>query len=133
MLKPFCLAASTAALLALGACADTPTASSSSSAGPGKISGGILVAPSGMTLYVFDKDAPDSNKSTCNASCAALWPPLMARPTDRGSAPYSVIVRDDNSRQWAYKGRPLYTYKEDKKVGDKSGDNFKDVWHAATE
>jgi len=35
---------------------------------------------------------------------------------------YSIITRDDGSKQWAYKGRPLYNWKNDKKPGDITGD-----------
>lgn len=40
-----------------------------------------------------------------------------------------MIVRADGARQVAYKGKPLYFYKGDQKPGDRTGDNFKDVWH----
>ncbi|HEY4066168.1 MAG TPA: hypothetical protein VGM74_04670, partial [Burkholderiaceae bacterium] len=50
-------------------------------AAPAMMSGGALVAPSGMTLYTFDKDV-DAGKSSCNGPCAGLWPPLMATSTD---------------------------------------------------
>ena len=43
----------------------------------------------------------------------------------------TVITRDDGTRQWASKGKPLYTYAKDAKAGDKAGDNFKEVWHVA--
>jgi predicted lipoprotein with Yx(FWY)xxD motif len=33
----------------------------------------------------------------------------------------------------AYKGKPLYFYQADQKAGDRSGDNFKDVWHLVKE
>ncbi|MGP1693113.1 MAG: hypothetical protein ACTS6O_11455, partial [Giesbergeria sp.] len=33
------------------------------------------------------------------------------------------------SKQWAYKGKPVYLYKSDMKAGDATGDNFKNVWH----
>ena len=45
---------------------------------------------------------------------------------------YSTITRDDGSKQWAYKGRPLYTWKKDKKPGDITGDGFLNgAWHIA--
>ena len=96
-------------------------------------SGKVLATPSGMTLYTFDKDTADSGKSACNGPCAALWPPLMASATDQPRGAYTVITRDDGSRQWAYKGKPVYTYKPDQKAGDRSGDNFRDVWHIIKE
>ncbi len=93
------------------------------------VADGVLVAPGGMTLYTFDKDTANSGKSACNGPCAVVWPPLMAAAADQPTGHYSIVTRDDGSRQWAYKGKPVYTYKSDQKAGDRTGDNFKDVWH----
>jgi predicted lipoprotein with Yx(FWY)xxD motif len=40
-----------------------------------------------------------------------------------------LVTRDDGSKQWAYKGKPVYTYAKDSKPGEATGDNFRDVWH----
>lgn len=98
---------------------------------PAKPVAGALVATNGMTLYTFDKDSAD--KSACNGPCAALWPPLMAASTDQPQGAYGILTRDDGSRQWSYKGKPLYFYKADLKAGDRTGDNFKEVWHIVKE
>lgn len=94
-----------------------------------KMVDGILVNASGMTLYTFDKDVAGSGKSMCNGPCIALWPPASAAPDAKPEGDLSIITRDDGSKQWAFKGKPLYTYVEDKKAGDQAGDNFKNVWH----
>ena len=99
---------------------------------PAKMSNGALVAANGMTLYSFDADKASSGKSVCNGPCAGLWPPLLAA-VDLPSGDYSVVTRDDGARQLAYKGKPLYFYKADQKAGDRTGDNFKDVWHIIKE
>ncbi|HTD03802.1 hypothetical protein [Undibacterium sp.] len=96
---------------------------------PVKKDGDILVSETGMTLYTFVKDAAGSGKSACNGACAGLWPPLTASATAKDSGDYTVITREDGSRQWAFKGKPLYMYASDKKAGDRTGDNFKDNWH----
>ena len=94
-----------------------------------KMVGGMLVNTSGMTLYTFDRDAAGSAKSACNGPCAALWPPAMAAADAKPDGDFSIVTRDDGSKQWAYKGKPVYTYSADKKPGDTTGDHFKDVWH----
>ena len=99
---------------------------------PAKMSGGALVAVNGMTLYTFDNDKTGGGKSVCNGPCAGLWPPLMAS-ADQPSGDYSVTTRDDGAHQLAYKGKPLYFYRADQKAGDRTGDNFKDVWHIIKE
>ena len=96
---------------------------------PIKAADGMMVNTSGMTLYTFDMDAAGSGKSKCNGPCVALWPPVMAAADTKAEGDLSVITRDDGTKQVAYKGKPLYLYKGDAKVGDRTGDNFKDVWH----
>ncbi|WP_293779352.1 hypothetical protein [uncultured Oxalicibacterium sp.] len=88
---------------------------------------GVLVDTNGMTVYTFDKDTIGDGKSVCNGPCATNWPPVPA--TDKVAAPYSVVTRDDGSKQLAYKGKPLYLFAADKKPGDRAGDNVKDIWH----
>jgi len=115
---------SLAGLVLLVACA-TPNAA------PVAMQSGVLTNADGMTLYVFDKDAAGSGKSACNGDCATNWPPLMATTGDKASGDYSIITRDDGSRQGAYKGKPLYRWVKDQKPGDTTGDGVKNVWHAA--
>jgi predicted lipoprotein with Yx(FWY)xxD motif len=50
---------------------------------PARVEGGLLVGNTGMTLYVFDKDA--AGKSVCNGPCATNWPPLMAGGSDQAA------------------------------------------------
>lgn len=94
-----------------------------------KMSGGHLVDASGHTLYTFDRDAAGSGKSACNGQCAELWPPAKAAADAKPEGDLTVVTRDDGSKQWAYKGKPIYTYAKDSKPGDTTGDNFRDVWH----
>jgi predicted lipoprotein with Yx(FWY)xxD motif len=95
-----------------------------------KMAGGMLVNTSGMTLYTFDNDAPGTGKSKCNGPCAALWPPALAAADATPEGDLTIVTRDDGTKQWAYKGKPIYQYSADKKAGDISGDNFKGMWHA---
>jgi hypothetical protein len=69
-------------------------------------------ATGGMTLYTHDADA--SGKSTCNGPCAASWPPLTAETGAKPVGKYTIVTRDDGSLQWAYDGKPLYFWKNDK-------------------
>ena len=99
------------------------------SAAPVKTAGGMLVNASGMTLYTFDNDTAGSGKSACNGPCAGLWPPVMAEADAKPEGDMTLVTRDDGTKQWAYKGKPVYLYKSDMKAGDMTGDNFKNVWH----
>ena len=92
--------------------------------------GKVLTDPKGMTLYIFDKDA--DGKSVCNGPCATNWPPLMAASDAKVEGGYTIVTRDDGSKQWAYKGKPLYTWVKDTKPGDVSGDGVaNNSWHIA--
>ena len=92
--------------------------------------GKVLTDQKGMTLYVFDKDA--GGKSACNGPCATNWPPLMAGGNAKADGAYTIITRDDGSKQWAYKGKPLYTWAKDAKPGDITGDGVaNNAWHVA--
>jgi predicted lipoprotein with Yx(FWY)xxD motif len=90
---------------------------------------GVFVDEKGMTLYTFDRDA--KGKSTCNAQCAANWPPLLARADAKAAGDYTIVVRDDGRSQWAYKGKPLYLWIKDQKPGDRTGDGVNNVWRVA--
>jgi len=93
--------------------------------------GKALVDGKGMTLYVFDRDS--AGKSACNGPCATNWPPLMASGDAKASGDWSVVTRDDGAKQWAYKGKPLYTWARDTKPGDTTGDGVNNnTWHIAT-
>jgi predicted lipoprotein with Yx(FWY)xxD motif len=91
--------------------------------------GPVLADSKKMTLYTFDKDTPD--KSACNGPCAQNWPPLAAKVDAKPMGDWTVVARDDGSKQWAYKGKPLYTWVKDSKPGDTTGEGFNNVWHVA--
>ena len=88
--------------------------------------GKIWVNTKGMTLYSFDKDV--AGKSNCNGECAVEWPPLAAAADSKAAGDWTIVARDDGSKMWAYKGQPLYTFVDDKKAGDVTGDK-KDGFH----
>lgn len=87
----------------------------------------MLAGPTGLTLYVTDGDPV--GKATCNGPCAVNWPPLAATATDKPVGEYTIVTRDDGSLQWAYKGKPLYYWKNDKAPMDTTGDGVAGKWH----
>ncbi len=92
-------------------------------AGPApKVNNGMFVTAKGMTLYTFDKDTV--GKSVCNGQCATNWPPALASDDAKPMAPWTIVVRDDGLKQWAYKGKPVYAFAKDGKPGDTTGDGF---------
>lgn len=113
------------AAMVLSACA-TPMG-----AAPAMATGGVLTTHAGMTLYTFDKDTAGSGKSACNGPCAGLWPALSASADAKAGGDYGVVTRDDGTRQWAYRGKPLYTFSRDAAAGERKGDGFNQVWSLA--
>ena len=90
-------AALTAAILAPGmALADVPV----------NTSGDALTDSKGMTLYIFDKDS--AGTSACYDKCAVNWPPLMVEGDAMAEGEFTIVERTDGTKQWAYKGMPLY-------------------------
>jgi predicted lipoprotein with Yx(FWY)xxD motif len=83
----------------------------------------------GTTLYTYDKDT--KGVSNCTGECATAWPVYTSGATAEKMLPtnISVITRTDGSKQFAWKGMPLYYYAGDKKPGDITGDGVGGVWH----
>jgi predicted lipoprotein with Yx(FWY)xxD motif len=88
--------------------------------------GDILIDSKGMTLYLDEKDKPGA--PSCTGSCLTAWPPLAAPAS--GSATYgtgldaskfTTVTASDGTKQLAVDGFPLYTWMNDKKPGDTTG------------
>ena len=123
-MKKWLIPAAAAAALFAGAAFAAPAMVGNSAKGK------VLTNSEGLTLYTFGKDS--ATKSACNGKCAANWPPLLVKAGEKGAKGYSKIKRSDGKMQWAYKGKPLYTWKKDKKPGDITGDGFLNgAWHMA--
>ena len=117
--------------LLLAACGTTSNTTTAAHSTPVKTTDGTLVGPDGRTLYTFSKDAAGSGTSACYQQCATNWPPLPVAAAAKPMGDFNIIIRDDNARQWAYKGQPLYYFAKDTKAGDKTGDGVGGVWKIA--
>lgn len=117
--------------LGIVCCAALLVACATSSAPPVKATAGVLVTSSGMTLYTFDKDVAGSGRSTCNGQCAVTWPPLVAGPDAKAGADYTLVAREGGGQQWAYKGKPLYTFIGDQSPNEMRGKGMNGVWQVA--
>ena len=97
-----------------------------------RVENGQLVTSEGLTLYTFDNDVVGSGKSVCNGACAGVFPPYVADARDAAEQPMSLVLRDDGSKQWAHRGRPLYRFYADEKAGEAGGDGLnRNLWHIA--
>jgi predicted lipoprotein with Yx(FWY)xxD motif len=88
----------------------------------------------GMTLYSYASDTVGSGAaaavSACVGECARSWMPAQATGDAAEAIDWSVLTRPDGSRQWCYRGAPLYTFREDGSPGDTRGDG-QVGWHVA--
>lgn len=79
-------------------------------------------ASTGLALYFSNGDSP--NQSNCTGGCLAIWPSHAATASEKGSGNFSIFTRSDGSgMQWAYKGRPLYTFVSDSLANNATGNN----------
>ena len=90
-----------------------------------KVAGGMLTDDAGLTLYTFDNDATVPGGSACTGACLNMWTPLYAGADAKAAGEYTLVKRDDGRLQWAYKGKPLYRWYNDKKPGDQDGDGLR--------
>ncbi|MGR9373356.1 COG4315 family predicted lipoprotein [Rhizobium leguminosarum] len=118
-------------LIAIGAL--TVLAGSAFAAEPAKTvdtkMGKVLATENGMVLYTFDKDT--KGKSNCDKDCLKKWPAFHAGAKAKAEGEWTLVKAADGKEMWAYEGKPLYTYVEDKKAGEANGDGVGGVWHAA--
>ena len=96
-----------------------------------RVADGLLTDEAGLTLYVFDNDLTVPGRSACINACLHMWTPFYAAPDAVPAGEHTLISRDDGRRQWAYKGRPLYRWYDDRRPGERGGDGLRQVWHAA--
>ncbi len=78
-----------------------------------------LVDANGMTLYAFA--GGEEALESCGLVCLEKRVPLAAAELANALGDFSPIRRKDGTRQWAWRGAPLYTYSDDQLAGDISG------------
>jgi predicted lipoprotein with Yx(FWY)xxD motif len=82
--------------------------------------GQYLADGNGKTLYTYGADT--AGKSNCTGSCLTDWPVYKATTTTNLPANVTIITRSDGSKQYAYKGLPLYYFSGDTSAGMVTGD-----------
>ncbi len=87
----------------------------------------VFADAKGMTLYTY-QDA-SRGMSNCAGECLSMRRPAVAPPQAGSVGDWGVIRRGDGTRQWVYRGAPLYLFDDDSAIGDAKGDGG--AWHAA--
>lgn len=107
---------------------------------PGR--GPLLTNAAGLTLYtearyvlqyggretrtgyaVSYNDAKSQGAVGCEGDCTDTWKPFLAAPDAIAWGFWEPVARADGSKQWAFKGSPIYSYVGDRKPGDVEGNN----------
>jgi predicted lipoprotein with Yx(FWY)xxD motif len=83
--------------------------------------GTALVDSSGLTVYAFNREAAHEAQCAESGECMAHWRPLQAPGIAVAAGDFALISRDDGIAQWAYRGKPLYTFDGDTKPLDVNG------------
>lgn len=87
--------------------------------------GYVFKTADGLSIYTFGGDA--QGRSNCVDRCAQAWPPVPASAEAKPVADWTPIDRVGGARQWAYKGRPVYTYAKDTPSAT-TGDGVGGAW-----
>jgi predicted lipoprotein with Yx(FWY)xxD motif len=60
------------------------------------------------------------------------WPPVEAPAGAFADGAFTIITRESGTRQWAYKGKPLYRFAFEIAPGHTGGEGAADGdWHVA--
>jgi len=93
--------------------------------------GRLLVNSDDMSVYSWDGDEP--NKSNCAVECRRNWTPVPAPEIAVNRGEWTVVRHESGFRQWAYRGRPLYTHNHDPGSKSFAGSDMPDwrdpAWH----
>ena len=85
------------------------------------LAGYVAADKENKTLYA-PRDSTSSASLCVEQDCAAAWQPVLAPWAAHDLHSWTVLVRDDGLRQWAFQGRPLFRYAADIHPGEMSGD-----------
>lgn len=80
----------------------------------------------GRPIYTSEKD--EVGKSNCTGACATTWLPVEAAADASKLGDWTVVIRADKVRQWAYKGKPVYSFADDVPGSEKGV--TQPGWHA---
>lgn len=150
-MKVYRLAAVAAvSLLALSGCGSGSSSTATDTATPGSASpkpvagaqglhlastslGKVVVDSNGMTVYMLTADTPDH--STCSTTCLQHWPPVASSSGSGLHAAVGSTATMDGRTTATVGGSPVYTFTQDQKPGDVTGEGeqiFGGTWYAVS-
>lgn len=88
--------------------------------------GHLVITSKGYSVYSSDADAP--NKSNCNDQCLKEWAPVAAPQIAKPHGEWTIVERSPGVLQWSFRGKPLYTYRLEKRTRSMTGSD-NPGWH----
>ncbi len=85
------------------------------------VNGYALVNDIGRAIYAYSGKGEYAQKGCTTSVCPDRWEPVMAPRISQAMGEFTLIDRSDGFQQWAYQGKPLYTYGGDVVSGDAFG------------
>jgi predicted lipoprotein with Yx(FWY)xxD motif len=96
--------------------------------------GQVLVDSSGKTVYMLTADS--SGTSTCSSACLQYWPPVApSKAASTVTGKVATTTTTGGSKIATVGGWPVYTFIQDQKPGDVTGEgisNFGGTWYAVS-
>ncbi|WP_425409845.1 hypothetical protein [Hyphococcus sp.] len=81
----------------------------------------VYADANGLTLYMYTED--DGGPSSCTDECEQSFSPLIASESAEPFDAWSIVERADGKRQWALRGKALYSYEKDVDPGSVAGNS----------
>lgn len=114
--------------------------------------GPLLTTAAGLTLYtearyvlqyggretrtgyaVSYNDAKSQGAVGCEGDCTVAWKPFLAAADAQSWGFWELIARADGTKQWAFKGSPIYSYVGDQRPGSAEGNNRHVIVYGGTD
>ena len=83
--------------------------------------GVALTTHQGFSIYGYANGQEKPENICINKECYEYWAPVNTPALAKGFGEFSVVNRIDGTRQWAYRGEPLFLFKGDLLPGDAHG------------
>jgi predicted lipoprotein with Yx(FWY)xxD motif len=93
--------------------------------------GRLVVNKNGYSVYTSDRDEP--NKSNCHDECLTNWTPVPAPENVTELGGWTTFERTPGVKQWAFRGKPLYTYNYDHDTRSFTGADVAGWWNVYTQ
>lgn len=76
--------------------------------------GRLVTTAEFATIYTHEKDT--ATRTTCDDVCAQVWKPVLAPATAEARGEWTLFERSSGVYQWAFRGKPVYTYSLDMEI-----------------